>query len=176
MNQSFNMLERLIIIMAMRKEAFNQDVRKADNHMTVTKEELIEQLNVDLSHEYGAAIQYSYSASVVSGIYRSALKSFFEEEIEDELGHALYLSNKIKALGGVPTTKAAEVPQPEDVKGILEAVLEAESDTIVRYEKRMKQAEELGLTELATTLEDMIKDETGHKEEVERLLLDERFK
>src|SRR5690625_4214750 len=75
MNQSFNMLERLIIIMAMRKEAFNQDVRKADNHMTVTKEELIEQLNVDLSHEYGAAIQYSYSASVVSGIYRSALRS-----------------------------------------------------------------------------------------------------
>jgi len=143
--------------------------------MAITKEELIEKLNVDLSHEYGAAVQYTYSASVVSGLYRSALKPFFEEEITDELGHALYLSEKIKSLGGLPTTKAAEVPQPEDVKGLLEAVLEAESDTIVRYEQRRREAEELGLTELAVQLEDMIADETGHKEEVERLLLDPHF-
>lgn len=143
--------------------------------MAITKEELIEGLNLDLSHEYGASVQYTYSASVVSGLYRSALKPFFEEEITDELGHALYLSEKIKSLGGLPTTKVADVPQPEDVKGLLEAVLKSESDTIVRYEERVKQAEELGLTELVVKLEDMIADETGHKEEVERLLLDPRF-
>jgi bacterioferritin len=143
--------------------------------MTMSKEELIEGLNLDLSHEYGAAIQYAYSASVVSGLYRSALKPFFEEEITDELGHAMYLSEKIKALGGLPTTKAAEVAQPTDVKEILEEVLKAESDTIVRYEERKKQAEELGYTELVVKLEDMIADETTHKEEVERLLMDKRF-
>lgn len=137
--------------------------------------ELIEGLNVDLSHEYGAAIQYTYSASVVSGLYRSALKPFFESEITDELGHALYLSEKIKSLGGTPTTKAADVPQPTDVKELLEAVKEAESDTIRRYEKRRKQADELGLTELAVKLEDLIADETHHEEEVERLLSDSRF-
>src|SRR5690625_3715457 len=87
--------------------------------------QLIDGLNVDLSHEYGAAIQYTYSASVVSGLYRSALKPFFEEEVSDELEHALYLSEKIKSLGGMPTTKSAEVPQPTDVKGLLEAVLKA---------------------------------------------------
>lgn len=53
---------------------------------------LIDGLNEDLAHEYGAVIQYTYSASVVSGLYRSALKPFFEAEITDELGHALYLS------------------------------------------------------------------------------------
>jgi len=137
--------------------------------------QLIDGLNVDLSHEYGAAIQYTYSASVVSGLYRSALKPFFEEEVSDELGHALYLSEKIKSLGGMPTTKSAEVPQPTDVKGLLEAVLKAESETVERYEKRKKQAEELNLTELVVQLEDMIADETQHKEEVERLLLDPRF-
>lgn len=139
------------------------------------KEILINDLNFDLSHEYGAVIQYSYSASVVSGLYRSALKPFFEAEITDELGHAMYLAEKLKSLGGTPTTKAAEVPQPTEVKDLLETVLKSESDTIVRYEKRRKQAEELGLTELVVTLEDMIADETGHKEEVERLLLDSRF-
>lgn len=141
----------------------------------MSMEKLIEGLNVDLSHEYGAAIQYTYSASVVSGLYRSALKPFFEEEITDELGHALYLSEKIKSLGGTPTTKASEVPQPTDVKELLEAVRQAEADTVERYEKRKKQAEALRLTELVVQLEDMIADETRHKEEVERLLMDPRF-
>src|SRR5699024_10931913 len=115
----------------------------------MSKEELIEGLNVDLSHEYGEAIQYTYSASAVTGVYRPALKPLFEEEITDELGHALYLTEKIKALGGVPTTKAADVPQPENVRDLLEAVLNAETYTVVRYENRKKQAEELGFTELA---------------------------
>src|SRR5699024_7753089 len=136
---------------------------------------LIDGLNEDLANEYGAAIQYTYSASVVTGLYRSSLKPFFESEITDELGHAMYLSEKIKALGGTPTTESAEIPQPTDVKDILHAVLQSESDTIKRYEKRKQQAEELGYTELVTKLEDLISDETHHKEEMERLLMDPAF-
>ncbi|SHH05266.1 MULTISPECIES: ferritin-like domain-containing protein [Virgibacillus] len=136
---------------------------------------LIDGLNVDLANEYGAAIQYTYSASVVSGLYRSALKPFFEAEVTDELGHALYLSEKISSLGGTPTTKAADVPQPTDVKDLLQATLQAETDTIKRYEKRKEQAEKLGYTELVVKLEDMIADETHHKEEIERLLADPRL-
>lgn len=136
---------------------------------------LIEGLNEDLAHEYGAVVQYTYSAAVVSGLYRAALKASFEEEITDELGHAMYLSEKIKSLGGSPTTEVAEVPQPTDVKDILEAILASESATIERYKKRMKQAEELELIELVVQLEDMIADETHHKEEMERLLMDPHF-
>lgn len=138
-------------------------------------EELIAGLNEDLSHEYGASIQYTYSASVVTGIHRPSLKPFFESEISDELGHAMYLSEKIRALGGQPTTKSANVPQPTDIKGILEAIFEAEKAAAERYEIRKKQAEELGLTALTVVLEDMIADETHHKEEVESLLMDPRF-
>lgn len=143
--------------------------------MNENLQQLIDGLNEDLANEYGAAIQYTYSASVVSGLYRSSLKPFFESEINDELGHALYLSEKIKALGGTPTTTSADVPQPTEVKDLLNATLEAESDTIKRYEQRKKQADELGLTELVVKLEDMIADETHHKEEVERLLADPRL-
>jgi len=138
-------------------------------------QELIDGLNEDLANEYAAAIQYTYSASVVTGLYRSALKPFFEEEINDELGHALYLSEKIKNLGGTPTTKAADVPQVSGVKNLLEATLKSEKDTIERYTKRKKQAEDLGLVELVVKLEDLIADETHHKEEVERLLEDPRI-
>lgn len=136
---------------------------------------LLDGLNEDLAHEYAAAIMYTYHAAVVTGLYRSLLKPFFEEEISDEMGHALYLSDKIKTLGGTPTTTPAKVEQLTDVQEMLVATYEAEKATIERYEKRKQQAEELGLTELAVKLEDMIADETHHKEEVERLLADKSF-
>lgn len=138
--------------------------------MEQKKKELIEGLNLDLSHEYGAVVQYTYSAAVVSGLYRASLKPAFEAEIEDELGHAQYLSEKIKALGGTPTVEVAKNPQPTEVEDLLKAALKAETATIERYEKRKEQAEELGYTELVVKLDDLIADETGHKEELERLL------
>ena len=39
---------------------------------------------------------YNHNAATVSGIYRQVLKPFFESEISDEQGHALYLAEKIK--------------------------------------------------------------------------------
>lgn len=144
--------------------------KKAGMKMDEKLKQLIDGLNVDLAHEYGAAIQYTYSAAVVSGLFRSSLKSFFEDEINDEMGHASYLSEKISALGGTPTTESAKVEQPTETKELLKASLQAEKDTIDRYEKRKKQAEELELTSLVVKLEDIIADEAGHKEEIERLL------
>jgi len=138
-------------------------------------QELVDGLNEDLAHEYAAAIQYTYSASVVTGLYRSALKPFFEGEINEELEHALYLSEKIKSLGGTPTTKSAEVPQVSGVKNLLEESLKSEKATIKRYEDRKEQAEKLGYTELVVKIEDLISDETHHKEEIERLLEDPRI-
>ncbi|MCT2535574.1 ferritin-like domain-containing protein [Aquibacillus koreensis] len=138
-------------------------------------EELIDGLNEDLANEYAATIMYTYNTSVVSGLYRPLLKPFFENEINDEIGHALYLSEKIKTLGGTPTTTPAKVNQYKDAKDMLEDTRKAEEDTILRYEKRKQQAEELGLTELVVKLEDMIADETGHKEEADRLLADSSF-
>jgi len=148
--------------------------KKVEDFVEKDVKELIDGLNEDLANEYGSAIQYTYSASVVTGLYRSALKPFFESEINDEMGHALYLSEKIKSLGGSPTTKAAVPPQPTEVRDLLEAAKEAEEDTIKRYEKRKKQAENLNLTDLVVKLEDMIADETGHKEELAHMLQDPR--
>ncbi|HET7627958.1 MAG TPA: ferritin-like domain-containing protein [Bacillales bacterium] len=137
--------------------------------------ELIEGLNVDLAAEYSATIQYTYYASTVTGMAFQILKPFFEKEIPDEQGHALYLSEKIKTLGGEPTTKASEVKPVTEVSEMLEEARKAEKDTIERYEQRKRLAEELGLTELVVKLEDMIADETRHMEEMMRLLQDKRL-
>ncbi|WP_416148482.1 ferritin-like domain-containing protein [Salipaludibacillus sp. HK11] len=137
--------------------------------------ELVDGLNEDLANEYAAMIMYTYNAAVVSGLYRQVLKPFFESEVADETTHALYLSEKIKTLGGTPTTTPTPVKQLTDVKEMLEEAHKAEKETISRYETRKEQADALGLTELVVKLEDFIADETGHKEEMERLLDDPRL-
>lgn len=136
---------------------------------------LIDGLNEDLANEYSAVIMYNHNAATVSGLYRQILKPFFQSEIADEQGHALYLAEKIKTLGGTPTTTPKPVKQLTDVREMLEEARNAEVDTIKRYEQRKEQASKLNMTELVVQLEDMIADETKHKEEMDRLLQDNRL-
>jgi bacterioferritin len=136
----------------------------------VTKETLIEGLNTDLAHEYQAVIMYATYAATVSGFHREELKEFFLKEIPDELRHAQFLADKVAALGGEPTTTPAAVPSASDQKGMLQNVLRAESETIEHYVERMKQAEAYGDYGLANDLQEIISEETRHKEETEKLL------
>lgn len=82
---------------------------------------------------------------------------------------------KIKNLGGEPATKPASVKQANTIQERLEASRKVEFETIQRHEVRKQQADNLGLTELTITLEDMIADETGHLDEIDRLLKDPLF-
>ena len=133
---------------------------------------LIKNLNDDLANEFAAAIQYTVYAAQVTGPYRPQLVEFFQAEIPDEQGHAQFLSNKIVALGGVPTTTPVPVKAAETNHEMLEAVLEAERKAVKGYTERAKQAEEYGDKGLVVQLEDMIRDETEHFEETDRILRD----
>jgi len=134
------------------------------------KETLVKGLNTDLSHEYQAVIMYTTYAAVVSGRHRRELRSFFQAEIPDETQHAQFLADKISALDGKPATEPADVPITENPKEMLKNVLEAETETVKRYVERRQQAEEYGDYGLVNDLEDIISDETNHKEETEKIL------
>lgn len=138
--------------------------------MAVTMDELLEGLNQDLAAEYQAVITYRTFASLATGPFRQELRAFFEDEVPDELSHAQFLADKIVALGGRPTTEPLPVTVTTDNRTMLEIAHRAESETIERYEERVRQADALGLTALKVRLEDIIVDETGHKEEIERRL------
>jgi bacterioferritin len=55
---------------------------------------------------------------------------------------------------------------------MLEAVLEAERRAVADYTERARQADDFGDKGLAVQLEDMVRDESGHAEETERILRD----
>jgi bacterioferritin len=136
------------------------------------KEKLVENLNEDLAGELSAIIQYITYAAKATGPFRPQLADFFLAEVPDEQGHAEFLSKKIIALGGDPTTGARPVPEASHNKEMLERVLEAEQRAVRDYTERARQAEEFGDKGLVVQLEDMVRDESEHAEETERILRD----
>ena len=138
----------------------------------MTKEQLIDNLNEDLAGELGAIIQYLTYAAKATGPFRPQLSQFFLAEVVDEQAHAQFLANKIVSLGGEPTTTPKPVPPAATNREMLEAVLAAESQAVIDYSKRAEEAEELGEKGLVVQLEDMVRDESGHSEETERILRD----
>lgn len=143
-----------------------EQMRQADPKV----QKLIDGLNVDLANEYASAIMYTNYASVVSGIHTPILRTFFEAEIGDEQAHAQYLAAKIYTLGGTPVTQPVNIQQTFNVQEMLEAARDAEAATIDRYVERRQQAEDLEMIELQNKIDDLIDDETGHKEQIERML------
>ncbi len=138
----------------------------------MSKEQLIENLNKDLAGELSAISQYITYAAKATGPFRPQLTQFFLSEIPDEQQHALYLANKIVALGGEPTTVARPVPEAKNNHEMVQAILNAERQAVADYTARANEAEKAGDKGMAVQLEDMIADETGHAEETERILRD----
>jgi len=136
----------------------------------VAKKDLIAGLNVDLANEYAAVITYRTYASQVQGPWRQELRNFFAAEIPDELLHAQMLCDKIVALGGDPVVKAAEVKKAKDAKEMLANALADEKATLKRYVERRKQAESLGEYGLVVELDNLIADETRHRDELQLML------
>lgn len=133
-------------------------------------QKLIEGLNEDLRGEFQAVIMYRLYASMVQGPFRQDLRQFFEAEIPDELMHAQILADKIAALGGVPAAEAAPVPVVFEAREMLEAALAAEAETVKRYVRRRAQAEKAGEHGLAARFDDLITDETHHRDELRQML------
>lgn len=136
------------------------------------KEALIKNLNEDLAGELGAIIQYLTYAAKATGPYRPQLSQFFLAEVSDEQLHAQFLANKIVALGGEPTTVPRQVPAAANNRAMLEAVLDAEKRATKDYTARARQSEEFGDKGLVVQLEDIVRDESTHAEETERILRD----
>ncbi|MCB8965626.1 MAG: ferritin-like domain-containing protein [Chloroflexota bacterium] len=136
------------------------------------KQTLINNLNEDLAGELSAIIQYITYAAKATGPYRPQLSQFFLAEVADEQLHAQFLANKIVALGGEPTTQPRSVQVAHTNREMLEAILAAERQATKDYTQRALDAEAYGDKGLMVQLEDMVRDESGHSEETERMLRD----
>lgn len=131
---------------------------------------LIEGLNNDMNAELNTIIRYIRHASVLKGLAGHEVRELLQKEIMDEVKHAIYLADKIVALGGTPKVQLELPAEVFDWQEVLKDALKYELEAIAGYRERAQQAEEVGDIGLRSTLEMFAEDETRHKEEIERLL------
>ena len=127
---------------------------------------LIADLNKDLAYEYQAAIQYVQHASVISGPQFDGIQKELVVHSQEEMQHALMLSEQIDFLGGVPAVDVEERHTSDKSVEMLEQDLDGEELAIRRYKQRIAQAEKLKEYGLRRVLEDILIQEEEHKRDL----------
>jgi bacterioferritin len=134
--------------------------------MPISKEELIKELNKDLEWEYAAAIQYVQHASVIGGAQYDSIQKELLVHSQEEMQHAVMLSEQIDFLGGVPTIDVEKREISGKSLEMLKQDLKGEDYAIQRYKERIRQAEELQEYGLRRVIEDILIQEEEHKRDL----------
>jgi bacterioferritin len=128
----------------------------------ITRAQLIDALNEDLSREYQAIIAYVNYSQVLKGAAYMSIADQLEIHAKQELDHALKISNAIDYLGGMPSVTPKEVKTSEKAEDMLKFDLENERVTIAQYRRRIKQADALNEFAIAETIREILLDEQDH--------------
>ncbi len=143
----------------MKTEKEETTLHSADQ---ISRADLIELLNEDLSGEYQAIISYVVYSQVLSGAEYMNIAGELEKHAAEELSHALIISKQIDYLGGMPAVHPKPVRTSEKPKEMLRFDLENEMATIRRYRERVRQCESLGEYAMAEFIREILMDEQDH--------------
>jgi bacterioferritin len=131
--------------------------------VTVTRQQLIEKLNEDLSREYQAIIAYVVYSQVLKGAQYMNIAGELEKHAGQELSHALTISRHIDYLGGMPIATPQPVKLTDNAEAMLRADLQNENDTIRAYRERVRQCEALGEYAIAEDIREILRQEQEHQ-------------
>ena len=131
--------------------------------LSITREDLIKALNEDLSREYQAIISYVVYSQVLKGPQYMNIAAELEVHAQQELAHALVISNQIDYLAGMPAVVAKPVKTSEKAEDMLRFDLDNENETIRNYRERVGQCEALGEYALGEQIRKILVDEQDHQ-------------
>src|SRR6195256_2318292 len=129
---------------------------------TITRKQLIDKLNEDLSREYQAIIAYVVYSQALKGPQYMSIAKELEKHAAEELKHALTIAKTGDYLGGMPTNTPQPVVLSEKPEAMLRADLKNESDTIRAYRERLLQCEALAEYAIAEDIREILRQEQEH--------------
>ena len=129
----------------------------------MTREQLVELLNEDLSREYQAIIAYVVYSQVLKGAEYMNIADQLEQHAKQELQHALIISRQIDYLGAMPTVIPKPVKLSEDPREMLRFDLDNENETVRNYRQRIRQCEALGEFAMAEQIRQIVVQEQDHQ-------------
>ncbi len=128
-----------------------------------SRDQLVGLLNDDLAREYQAIISYVVYSQVLKGAEYMNIAAELEKHAQEELSHALIISNQIDYLGGMPAVHPKEVRTSENPKEMLRFDLENETETIRNYRDRVRQCDALGEFAMAEHIREILMQEQEHQ-------------
>ncbi|WP_255198746.1 ferritin-like domain-containing protein [Halorarius litoreus] len=140
----------------------------------MANDRVVELLRKAYGDEMETVMNYQTNAIVLDGVRAEEIKESLQTDIQEELGHAQQLGQRLKQLDAKPPGSAEfearqhNLQPPEDstdVLSVIDGVLEAEEDAIQTYRDLIAAAEAADdpVTEdLAVTL---LADEEAHRTE-----------
>jgi len=133
-------------------------------------QKMTDQLNSMLEQEHACAIRYATHAACLTGPYAETVTARLKEISGDEVSHAEALRDRIVTLGGSPSMKVSEkdLKPASKLDEILAINIEEEKEAISSYTKILEQIPVENVI-LRRTIEDIIRDEQTHLEELENL-------
>jgi bacterioferritin len=129
----------------------------------VTREQLADLLNEDLSREYQAIIAYVVYSQVLKGAEYMSIAAQLEEHAHQELQHALTISRQIDYLGKMPSVTPKPVKTSAKARDMLKFDLDNENETILNYRERVRQCEALGEFAMAEQIREILVQEQDHQ-------------
>jgi|SRR5580658_2137541 bacterioferritin len=145
------------------KESNLKSDATAGRSSKVSRSELIELLNQDLSREYQAIIGYIVYSQVIKGAEFMNIAAELQAHAAQELAHALVIAQQIDYLGGMPTVVAKAVRTSEKAKEMLQFDLDNETETIRNYRERVHQCEALAEYAMGEQIRGILVDEQDHQ-------------
>ena len=128
----------------------------------VTRKQLIDALNEDLSREFQAIIAYVNYSQVLKGAAYMNIADELAVHAKEELDHALQIANHVDYLGGMPSVTPKPVKTSEKAEDMLRFDLENERVTIANYRRRVKQADSLNEFAIAESIREILMQEQDH--------------
>ena len=129
----------------------------------ITRKQLIDRLNEDLSREYQAIIAYVVYSQVLKGAEYQSIAKELEVHAGEELAHAITIAKQIDYLGGMPNATALPVKLTDKAEGMLRADLDNENNTIRAYRERVRQADALGEFAISEEIREILRQEQEHQ-------------
>jgi bacterioferritin len=129
----------------------------------ITRDQLAELLNEDLSREYQAIISYVVYSQVLKGAEYMSIAAQLEDHAHQELQHALIISRQIDYLGRMPSVTAKPVKTSAKARDMLRFDLDNENATIRNYRERVRQCEALGEFAMAEQIRQILVQEQDHQ-------------
>jgi len=140
--------------------------------MSKNNEKILECLSKIFQSEMAGIMRYLHYSFMIMGHNRIPIQKWFRDQAQEATDHAILAGEKITSMGGHPPMISAKVEESNQhtIDQILKESLSFEEEALGFYKDLAKlavEADDIALEEFART---MVKDETDHIHEVQKML------